>query len=373
MRRSAYLFAGCLVAACSDSSASSNAQLDQLPVGVVAGATGFWTIERAPESPAPPRTPPKQGNLTIYAEIAGVSNEEAEKRLRAQEKIRPEFERLLATLRNKERGNYTEAELVHRPDWAYLLYFKRAPAATLAKYTRNPRFQARSSAYTEEELQALTKPWIDRLLAERLTTGFGMNVRRGTADVDMVVSKEEFEAIARRNGWGEPPDYLQLRFDEAPAGPDVDPSVAEGIRIFPHSDRNLGLTNEASFGGRIVLRDGCLYVISLDRSEKLAYFAREVGLGRDGEGYLALRRRSAERQHLGRIGEQFSWPGPIAIDESAPMVKQLREHCGSAPLMHVGVPESSAIFHARYGLPRGPVTPPHRVPTAPPAPPKPPR
>ena len=36
------------------------------------------------------------------------------------------------------------------------------------------------------------------------------------------------------------------------------------------------------------------------------------------------------------------------------LMKELREKCGNAPLMHVGVPESSAIFNARYGLPRQP-------------------
>jgi hypothetical protein len=104
-------------------------------------------------------------------------------------------------------------------------------------------------------------------------------------------------------------------------------------------------------------------VIGLDRSEKLAYFAREVGLGRDSQGYLSLHRRSAVPEHLGRIGEEFTWPGPIPIDESAPMVKQLRERCGNAPLMHVGIPNSTAMFNARWGLPRAaPPPPPTRRP-----------
>lgn len=361
MRRSAqFLFAGCLLGAYSASSASSTEQVGSAPVGARAEASGFWTIERVPDSPSTPRVEPPRQTLTIYAQIAGVSNEEAEKRVREQERTRPEFERLMATLRSKERGNYIDAELIHRPDWAYLLYFKRAPAATLARYSKNPRFHARSSPYSEAELQKLIKPWIDRLSAERLFTGFGLNTRQGRADIDMVVSDDEFRAIADRNAWEQPPEYINLKFDGAPVGPDVDPSVAKGVRIFPHSDRNLGLTHEAGFSGRIVLRDGCFFVIGFDRTEKLAYFAREVGLGLDGQGYLSLHRRAAERQHLGRIGEMFSWPGPIAIDDSAPMVTELRGRCGNAPLMHVGVPESSAMFNASYGLPRVPATPPDR-------------
>lgn len=113
--------------------------------------------------------------------------------------------------------------------------------------------------------------------------------------------------------------------------------------------------------GRIVIRDGCFFVIGHDRSEKLAYFAREVGLGVDSQGYLALHRRTAERPHLGRIGEMFTWSGPIAIDETAPMVTELRDQCGNAPLMHVGIPESRAIVNARYCPPRGLVSPPRRT------------
>jgi len=133
-------------------------------------------------------------------------------------------------LRKKERGNYTDAELIHRPDWAYLLYFKRAPTATLAKYTRNPRFQARQARYNEAQLKKLINPWIDRLSAERLFTGFGLNTRLGRAEVDMVVSEAEYRAISNRNGWGATPDFIQLQFGDAPAGPDVDPSVAREPR-----------------------------------------------------------------------------------------------------------------------------------------------
>ena len=333
-----------------------------VPKGAVIERSGFWTIAAAPDSSAQPAKRGSTGNeQTFYAQLAGVSNAEASRRLRQQERTRPEFERLMRTLRARERGNYVDAELIHRPDWAYLLYFKRAPAATLARYTKNPRFQARPAKYSESELQRLTKPWIERLMSERLVTGYAMNARKGRADIDMVVSEEEFAAVARRRGWEKPPAYLNLRFDDAPSGTAVDPAIAPGIRIFPQSDRNLGIVNQAALGGRIVLRDGCFLVIGHGGKEQLAYFGREVGLGMDSEGYLSLHRRLAERRHLGRIGERFTWAGPIGIDETAPMVAELRKRCGNAPLMHVGVPESSAIFNARYGLRPIPVAPPRRV------------
>ena len=357
------LAASLTAAACSaspaESSAGGAATTASLPLGAQLERSGYWTIETAPDSPPGPKAKKgPQNELGFYAELAGVSNAEAQKRLNEQQAIRPEFQRLIATLRSKERGNFTDAELVHRPDWSYRLYFKRSPEATLAKYTKNPRFEARAALYTSDELNRMARPWIERLSAERLVTGYGMNARRGTADVDMVVSRAEFDEIARRNGWGEPPDILNLKFDEGPVGPAVDPNVAAGVRIYPHGDRNLGLTHMAAISGRIVLRDGCLFVTGLDGKQQLAYFAREVGLGVDPAGYLSLHRRTAERRHLGRIGEMFTWAGPIAIDESAPMARQLREQCGDAPLMHVGIPDSTAMFNARWGLPRPAVPPP---------------
>ena len=285
--------------------------------------------------------------------------------MREQEAVRPEFERLLRQLRTRERGNFTEAELIHRPDWKYLLYFKRSPAATLARYSRNPRFEARLAPYTQEELETLSRPWIERFNRERLFTGYGINARQGRVEIDMIVSEEEYRAIAERNGWGPVPAFLQLKFDKAPVGPAVDPAVVGGIRIFPQSDRALGIIHMAGFGGRILLRDGCFHVTQADSRASLAYFPREIGLYLDPQGYLALRTRGEQPRHLGRIGEEFSWAGPITVPEDAPMVRELRARCGAAPLMHVAIPESVALFHARY---------PHlKDPTPPPPPPSPPR
>ena len=89
---------------------------------------------------------------------------------------------------------------------------------------------------------------------------------------------------------------------------------------------------------------------------QLAYFARKSP-SRD-EPDISLHARAARRAApLGRIGEWFTWAGPIGIDESAPTVAELRQRCGNAPLMHVGIPDSTAMSRARYRLPR-PLPPP---------------
>ncbi|HVF84146.1 MAG TPA: hypothetical protein VM913_08260 [Sphingomicrobium sp.] len=334
------------------------------PARILPGArveqSGFLTIEQAPPSPAPAATArPNRGQneRTVYAELAGISNAEAAKRLREQAALRPTADKLVQQLRTRERGNFTTVEIVHQPDWAYHLYFKRQPEKTLARYTRNPRFKAKWSRYSNSELQKLSQPWLDRLQSERLTTGYGMNARTGTADIDIVVGQEEFAAIAARRGWGKVPEFLNLKFDRSPTGAAVDPAVAKSVRIFPQSDRGLGITNQAGFKGRIFLRDGCFMVDQPGRADRpmLAYFPREVGLYVDPQGYLALRSRTREPRHLGRIGETFSWAGPIGITEEAPMVAELRASCGRAPLMHLSIPESESLFEARYPHLRDPV------------------
>jgi hypothetical protein len=102
-------------------------------------------------------------------------------------------------------------------------------------------------------------------------------------------------------------------------------------------------------GGRILLKDGCFFVTGRGQPDRLAYFPREVGLAIDDAGYLAFRSRF-DRKLIGRVGEEFTWGGPIGIRPDAPMVAELKARCGAAPIEHVGMMTSSAAFRARYGV-----------------------
>ena len=339
--------AAAVIAACSSLTAS---QSSELPTGARIAASGFATIEQVPPSPFPEQLPPPENRpkdeAGFYAQMAGISEAEARARLAEQSAARPEFERLLRLLRQREPSNFTAPRLVHKPDWAYVFYFKRDPARTLANYTNNPRFKAGQARYSQEELQAIAKPWVERFSAHRLLGGHGSDDTFGEVRMDLVVSEAEFREIAGREGWTVP-DPIKLEFSEAVAGAAVSSELQRLIRIFPQSDRALGATNMALLSGRIMLRDGCFYVTGPNQPSRLAYFAREVGLGLDDQGYLSLRTRGSKPRHLGRVGEEFSWAGPIGIGEDAPMVGELRKRCGNTPLMHVGVPDSSRLFEIR--------------------------
>jgi len=320
------------------------------PTGAAIEPSGFATVRQAPPSPFPDRPPPSENRpkdeTGYYARMAGISDSEARRRLAEQRSARPEFERLLGTLRARERGNFTEARIVHRPDWAYVFYFKRDPQRTLARYTRNPHFKAAKARYSQAELQAIARPWVERFGRLRLLGGYGTDATYGEVRIDLVVSDAEFRAIAEREGW-RVPEAIRLGFSEAVAGPALAPPVGALVRIFPQSDRALGPTQQALLGGRIELRDGCFYVTGPGRPDRLAYFAREVALGTDEAGYLSLRTRGPVPRHLGRVGEALSWGGPIAAPETLPMVAELRARCGGAPLEHVGIPESARLFRIR--------------------------
>jgi len=321
-----------------------------LPSGATVEPSGFATIRQAPPSPFPERLPPPEkrpsSEAGYYAQLAGIGDAEARRRLAEQKAARPQFERLLGTLRTREKGNFTDARMVHRPDWAYIFYFKRDPRPTLARHTRNPHFKAALARYGQAELQAIAGPWIERLGRHRLLGGFATDSTYGEVALDLVVSEAEYRAVALREGWRLHP-AIKLRFSDAVDGPAVAAAAAPLIRIFPQSDRALGATNQALLGGRIELRDGCLWVSGPNQPDRLAYFGREVAIGLDDQGYLALRTRGPGPRHLGRIGEPFSWGGPIGTAETMPMVAELRARCGDAPLEHVGIPQSARLFNIR--------------------------
>lgn len=177
--------------------------------------------------------------------------------------------------------------------------------------------------------------WIARFEKDRLLDGYGAEPR-GLARLDMKVSEREFRTLAKREGWTRIPRSIKFRFAREPSGPAMTAAAARQVRIFPQSDRALGLTLMAALGGRIVNRGGCLYVTGRGRPDRLAYFPREFGLATDAHGALVIRSR-IDGKTIGRIGDDYSWGGPIALPKDAPMVAELTRQCGNAPVEHVGI------------------------------------
>jgi hypothetical protein len=347
----AYAFCGAAVAALVASAAAyAAAPSVTAPTGATIEASGFATIEVAPVIPAEKRKAddrPKS-EAGFYALDNNISQAEAMKRIDEQRQVFPEFERLLATLRAKEKGNFTSARMIHKPDWGYEFYFKRDAAKALARHTKNPRFKPATASYSLAELEAIAKPWTDRFQPHRLADGWGMDDTWGTVDIMMDVTEEEYRAIAAKEGWGPVPAPIKLSFARPLPVASVDPRARTFVRIFAQNDRSTGMQLEAAQSGKIFMRDGCAYVSFVNNpTPSLAYFHRETGIGLDEQGHLALIDRATGKAK-GRFGETFTWAGPNSVKEDSPMVKELRAQCGTAPLFNVGNPESRNVFTKRY-------------------------
>ena len=295
----------------------------------------FTTILSAPPSVPPPKLPAPASTGYSAETRAAIARQQA---------LLGEFSQLQAKLRIDEKGNYTDARIVHEPDWAYLLFFKNEPQRTLAKYTKNPRFKAAQGRYTQEELHALVAPWAKRFEAEKIVAGYSLDATYGVAEMMMSVSAAEYRAIAARNGWGAPPDAIKLGFSRDLVIPAIDPRAAPLLRGFAYERRATVMQLEAGFSGRIILDDGCLRLES--KTGLLVVFHQETGVGFDADGQLSLINRITGKAS-GRIGEMLSWAGPnggtdlIGIDD-------LKARCGEGPVFNVGNPESKAVFDARY-------------------------
>jgi hypothetical protein len=326
------------------STAAMAVQLTGAPTGARIERSGYATIERAPSVPYPADPPPSQyigAEAEWYARDNGISVAEARKRQAEQNAMMGEFQILLETLRLKEPGNFTASRMVHQPDWGYEFYFKRDPQATLAKYTRNPRYSAKLARYTRDELEALIKPWTERFTAEKITGGWGTDETHGTAEIMMNVSEAEYRQIAAQKGWGPVPDAIKLGFAAAPVYPAIDPRARPYLRAFAAEDRSTVIQLLAAGQGRIVLKDGCLR-IGTRKESPAVMFHRETGIGIDDQGYMVLTDRQTGKSQ-GRIGEWFSWGGPNNIPASEPDVIELQQRCGGVGLVNVGNPRSMAL------------------------------
>src|ERR1044071_3752323 len=76
-----------------------------VPTGATIERSGFATVETAPVTPGSraKRDTRPQGEAGFYALDNGISQAEAMKRIAEQQRVFPEFEKLLVTLRAREK------------------------------------------------------------------------------------------------------------------------------------------------------------------------------------------------------------------------------------------------------------------------------
>ena len=198
---------------------------------------------------------------------------------------------------------------------------------------------------------ALGELWLARLQELDVVDGYGRQGKGGEDPIsgfDLRMTAADFDALVAENGWQVPP-HLSFSFVPELRHPRVSDAAAGGIRIWPASQARTGLQLEAAAGGRILLRDGCLYLqpSGLEGSEKLAWFHTETGLDIDAEGnYVLVNRISGEL--VGRLGELFIWAAPNPITPGGPSMAEFRASCGEGEIATVGNPTAESKLGSQY-------------------------
>lgn len=310
------------------------------PRGTRIEPSGYATILEASSVPYPEAVPPDP-----HAEAPRDPNPYA--------MMNPDPATMEAALRLERRlireapGNYVDVKVIRDPRPRFAFYFRRDAEATLARFTRDPRFKAVEGGLPERELKPLFEEWAARFQKRNL--GFHGSIRtfEGDVELNLGVPRSEFERVAAQEGWPAPPPRLKLNFaEEVNAAAAVAPDVAPFIRVFARADQSPGMVLSVLNSGRVVLRDGCFRQDDGKGGSPHVLFGRETVLRRDAEGWLTVSDPNSGESGA-RIGEPLVWGGYPPAREDEPGVRALRALCGQGPIVSVGVPESAHGFRVR--------------------------
>lgn len=323
-----------------------------LPVGATVGPAGFATILTAPPR-AYPDDPPRpvphgKGPAAPIARALGMSLEDARDRVNPDEASRQAAKALEQRLRMSAKGNFVDVVIERDPLPHFIFYFRRDAAATLARFTSDPRFRSRDRGVPEGELQPIFDAWWKRFQPDRLAGGGAVYANEGVVRFDMNVDEAEFRTITAREHWTLP-KRLELRFAPPRNPRSVDPALVHFVRIFAREDRRPAIIRQAALGGRIILRDGCFRVANSGQAgEPLVLFGGDSELAIDADGYMVVRQPRAEPGRGSyRVGEMATWGGPRAADDADTGIQALHARCGSGPVVNVGEPDSAYAFRVR--------------------------
>ena len=337
-------FVALILSGCAATAIQAPAGHGSVPTGATLSPSGFLTVGEMPPSAYPDDPPPMPTQLDTFARRTVFGTPEQRQRAWAEAgstpEMRAEMERVMPALRAEP--NFVDVRLTGEPGAKYLeAFFTRDARATLARHTTSPLFVARTGGRTLAELEPVMQAWFDRLeRAGRPAGGASANTFEGVVELDTGITREEFDALARRYDW---PDIADepVRFTFAPEQPPAfaDATLQPMIRIFARESTRPSIQLTALGTGRIVLQDGCF---RLDGGGPLVMFGRNSQLGRDAEGYLAVSEERTGETY--RIGEMGAWGGPNGVNERDADVRRLREACGPGEILNVRQPQSERLF-----------------------------
>lgn len=327
-----------LMAACSQGGpANGTGAVSIVPVQ---GQARYATILEAPPRTPIPRLGPESYTRTLEDRRSFFADAVEQKNLP-----------LLRRIKSEQMGNFGGVEWRWRdgPENGGLgrltgiVYFLRAPEATLARYTGNPLFRAANGEFARTNQEQVAGQWATRIGFPFAAPEFG-NMRVPQLRISM--PRAEFAARAKAEGWGLPAN-LRLRFDPA-AEPDLPAIAAEVqpmIRAFPQDTQvNRASPDIATFDA-VVLRDGCFFIDQEGPDDPLVEFPFSIGVFRDAEGHLSFRTRySQQTRVLGRVGTrlQLGW----RTERAAPAA--LQAACGAKRIVSVSSVDQAAGYGSRW-------------------------
>ena len=346
---------GIVVAVCAGGTALSADQSDRARVignmpaaapfrGATIGPSGYATILSAPSTSAvsaPPAAPPPADGRATPMPMTREARRARSGMMNPDEAARDAALALDRRLSRAERGNYIGRRVVRDPGARFAFQFRRNAAATLARYTRDPRFTSREGGIPALELRPIFDEWWKRFEPFRVVGGGSVYEFDGVVRFDMNIDEAGFREIAARERWTLP-KRLELRFSPPRNSRSIDPALVSYVRVFAREDRRPAVILQARLGGRVILRDGCFRLIEHgDAGEALVVFGRDLELGLDAQNYMVLKNAGSNKPPP-RIGEMMVWGGPRYFSEADPNVKMLRAACGAGPIVAVGEPDSAA-------------------------------
>jgi hypothetical protein len=341
--------AAALVASCTgeESAAAPNARkaAAAAPAGAAIGRLGYATIRQAPPAPFNPAEAGTPAPLT-------PSQLEGHERMRRagefQNRVMDEVQALSERLRTAERDNFVDLYFENEGEPHVVFRFLRNPEATLAKYTKHPRFRAAGALYSREELRAAADFIWATFREDRVIQSVGIGNMRNRAEVEVAVSEPEFRALVARKGV-RIPEAVELRFRATEPAAFVNrplpPEIARLVRIFPRNDRPFGPLHAINSYARVILDDGCFRISGGKHDGALVLFPIGAQLFIDSRNYLAY--GQDEAPGYARVGEELVFPGSISEATAPEVIRPIHAACDKAKVVAITGMQSAAADRAQ--------------------------
>ena len=258
-----------------------------------------------------------------YADAQGISEEEAVRRLTAQDDLGNLQERLAA----EEADTFGGLWIEHEPTYRIVVAFTRDGARTLERYVKDSPLEdvaeAREVARTLAELDAAQTATIELLQEIGSGASTGMDIIENCVSL-YVANPEAFGAQLEEAG-RRLPDAVCIE----PVGPYAEAPPLDPVPglYFPRQDPPEGLFAEmmALMMGQLIEEDGCLRVRGGEDAALLVIWPYDHTLTVDADGVPEVRDGSGEV--VARVGDTVEMGGGQSPSIGARLAEEIPDVC----------------------------------------------